>query len=92
MYVKESPKFREPPKEKDVGQIIRYLTSTFNSATSKMEKSVRNKNGPNRAYIIQSEFAYRLNELTMGPKCVLQKNIAECNDFIDEVVQEMSKS
>lgn len=91
MYVKEPSKFKEPPKEKDIGQIIRYLTSTFNSATSKIEKPARTKTGPNRAYIIQTEFAYRLNELTQGPKCVLQKNIADCNDFIDQVVQEVAK-
>lgn len=80
--------FREAPKEKDIGQIVRYLTSTFNQATSKLERPHRGKtSGPNKSYILQTEFAYLLNEVVMGPRSVLQKNIAECNNFIDSVVQ-----
>ena len=83
---------KDQPKEKDVGQIIRYLTTTFNQATSKMERPFRGKtSGPNKAYIIQTEFAYLLNELTMGPRSVLQKNIAACNDFIDQIIQHEAK-
>lgn len=83
---------KEPQKEKDIGQIVRYLTSTFNQATARLERAFRGKNGgPNRAYVLQTEFAYRLNELVLGPRCVLQRNIAECNDFIDQVVQELSR-
>lgn len=83
---------KEPQKEKDIGQIVRYLTSTFNQATARLERAFRGKTGgPNRAYILQTEFAYRLNELVQGPRCVLQRNIAECNDFIDQVVQELAR-
>lgn len=83
---------KEPQKEKDIGQIVRYLTSTFNQATARLERAFRGKSGgPNRAYVLQTEFAYRLNELVQGPRCVLQRNIAECNDFIDQVVQELSR-
>lgn len=79
-------------KEKDVGQIIRYLTSTFNQATRGQESASRtDAKGPNRQYLWEREFAYRINELTMGPRCVLQKNITECNNFIDEVVTELNR-
>lgn len=80
------------PKEKDVGQIVRYLTSTFNQATSKLERATRNKAGvANRAYKLQTEFAYLLNEVVQGPRCVLQRNITQCNDFIDRTVQSLQR-
>lgn len=83
---------REPPKEKDVGQIVRYLVSTFNQATSRLERPFRGKTGgPNRAYVLQTEFAYLLNEVVQGPRCILQKNITACNDFIDEVVRQLNE-
>lgn len=78
---------------KDVNQIIRYLSNTFNRMTSKLERPSRSdKTGSNAAYIIQTEFAYLLNEIVMCPRCSMQKNIAACNEFLDQVVQEMSKS
>lgn len=80
-------------KEKDVGQIIRYLTNTFNQATKGQEAAARAKNnGTNRQYKWETEFAYLINELTLGPRCVLQKNITECNNFIDSVVTELNKA
>lgn len=83
---------KEPQKEKDVGQIVRYLTSTFNQATAKLERPYRGKTtGPNRMYQLQVEFAYLLNEVTQGPRCILQKNITECNEFIDQVVQDLNR-
>lgn len=83
---------KEAPKEKDVGQIVRYLVSTFNQATSKLERPFRGKtSGPNRTYLLQREFAYLLNEVMQGPRCVLQRNIADCNEFIDKVVQELAR-
>lgn len=82
---------REAPKEKDIGQIVRYLVSTFNQATGRLDRAFRSKTGgPNRTYILQTEFAYLLNEVVQGPRCVLQKNIAACNEFIDQVVQQLN--
>lgn len=78
---------------KDVTQIIRYLSTTFNRVTAKLERPSRNKNtGPNAAYVIQTEFAYLLNEIVQGPQCVMQKNIVACNEFLDQVVQELAKN
>lgn len=80
-------------KEKDVGQIIRYLTSTFGQATKGQETAFRNaKSGvANRQYVRERDFAYLINELTLGPRCVLQKNISDCNNFIDNTVQELNQ-
>lgn len=82
---------REPQKEKDIGQIVRYLTSTFNQLISKLERPVRTKTGDmNEAYVLTREFAYLLNEVVQGPRCILQKNITDCNNFLDELIQEMN--
>jgi len=72
--------------EKDISQIIRYLSNTLNQVTAGLEKPVRG----NAQYIIQTEFAYLLNEIMQGPKCLLQKHIADCNEFIDQVIQELA--
>lgn len=76
---------------RDVNQVIRYLTHTFNMATSSLDKANNNINtGPNQLYQYQTEFAYRLNEVTLGPPSLLPKHIAECNEYIDEVMQELN--
>lgn len=74
--------------EKDIGQIVRYLTATFNQATSTLDRPHRPKGQrANQLYYMQTDFAYLLNEVMQGPRCVLQKNIAACNEFIDQVMQ-----
>jgi hypothetical protein len=78
-------------KEKDIAQIVRYLTSTFNQATTGLERAFRGKEtGPNEAYTRQTEFAYALNDLMQGPKCMQQKYISNCNEIIDSVMIERS--
>jgi hypothetical protein len=76
-----------PPK--DVNQIIRYLTNTFNRVTYSLDKAVRDKNGPNKAYALQTEFAYLLNEVAQSQPSVTQKHIVNCNNFIDKVMQDL---
>lgn len=84
---------REPQKEKDIGQIVRYLTSTFGQVTKGQESAFRPKDkGPNTQYLREREFAYRINELVLGPRCMQQKNISECNNYIDTVLQEINKA
>ena len=79
---------RPPQKEKDIGQIIRYLTHTFNVATSSLDRPWRNsKTGEaTTLYTFQREFAYRLHEVTMAPRCLTQKAISECNEYIDFII------
>jgi len=77
-------------KEKDIRQIVHYLTTTFNTATSKMERPFRGKTaGANQLYVWQTEFAYRLHEVMMSQRALVQNNIAKCNEFIDEVIQQL---
>ena len=76
---------------KDVNQIIRYLSTTFNRVTVKLDRPNRDKKtGPNEAYMLQTEFAYLLNEIVLGPRCGMQKSIVACNEFLDQVVQELN--
>ena len=83
---------KELAKEKDVEQVVRYLTSAFNKATTNLDRAFRGKtSGPNKAYVIETEFAYRLNEVMQGPRCMLQRNITDCNEFIDAVVTELAE-
>lgn len=78
---------RQPVKERDIEQVVRYLSSTFNQATSKFERAARTKLGvANKAYIIQTEFAYMLSELMLSPRCMQQKYITDCNNLIDQII------
>ncbi|MGZ8890256.1 MAG: hypothetical protein ACXW0J_02510 [Nitrososphaeraceae archaeon] len=78
---------------KDISQIVRFLTNTFNAAVHRLnvDRPARTKKGANTAYQLQTEFAYLLNEVMQGPQGLLQKHIADCNNFIDEVLQMNTK-
>jgi len=77
---------------RDISQIIRYLTNTFNMATSSLDRAVwATPKGANELYILQTEFAYLLHEVMLGPICVMQKNISACNEYIDQTIQQISK-
>lgn len=77
---------------KDISLTLRHLNNMFNAVTNGLEKANNHpKTGPNLTYQIQSEFAYRINEVMIGPRCLLPKNIAECNEYIDEVIQLLNK-
>lgn len=83
---------KEKEKEKDIGQIVRYLTSTFNQITARMERPFRGKtSGPNQTYLLQTDFAYLLNEVMQSPRCMLQKRIIECNEFLDQLSAELKE-
>lgn len=77
---------------RDLSQVIKYLTSTFNTITFKLDKPGWTSTGPNETYILQTEFAYLIHEITMGAPCMIQKNIGACNDYIDDLVQKLNKS
>lgn len=83
---------REPQKERNVEQIVRYLVSTFEKAIASQDRAVRSpKTGANNTYKWEREFAYRLNELMQGPKCMIQPNITACNEFIDTIISQTKK-
>ena len=78
--------------EKDVDQVVRYLTSTFNRARAGLPRAQRDQNsGANDTYIMETEFAFRLNEVMQGPRSTLQHSITLCNEFIDETMIYVNK-
>lgn len=78
-------------KEKDINAIVHHLSSVFNNNLSKLPRAFRSRSGEaNEAYILETEFAYLLNELMQGPRALQQKNIAEINNFIDRVVSDLN--
>lgn len=80
------------PKEKDTQSIVKYLTTAFNIATTKLPRPIFDKEtGANELYLLQTEFAYRLHEITLGPTCMVQKHIAACNAMIDQVHEKHNK-
>ena len=87
-----APEQKRTAPEKDINQIVRYLTHTFNVVTSGLDRAQRVKLVANKAYELQLEFAYRLNEVMQGPRSLLQKNIADCNEYIDQVMQELNSA
>ena len=40
---------------------------------------------------MQTEFAYRLNEVVRGAPGVMQRNIADCNEYIDFAITEVDR-
>ena len=72
-------------REKDINQVLRYLTNAFDQATYREPRAVRTKEGPNKLYRLQTEFAYLLHEITAGPSCMQQRNITSCNNYIDSM-------
>lgn len=84
------------PQERDVDSIVRYLTTTFERTCRDLERaSATFENGKliaNEKYYLQREFAYLLHELTMGPKSVIQRSIAECNNLINQVLTKRNQA
>lgn len=78
-------------KEKDINAIVNHLSAVFNNSISKLPRAFRTPSGEaNKAYKLETEFAYLLNELMQGPRALQQKNITEINDFIDRTVSELN--
>lgn len=69
-------------KEKDIKQIIRYLTVSFGQAMAKHERAAWTDQGPNSTYRLEQDFMYYIDDITRGPRCMMQKSISDCNDFI----------
>lgn len=79
----------QPVKEKNIGQVVSYLTNTFGRATQHLDRPFRHpKDGANKAYQLQTEFAYLINEIMQSPTCVQQKYITACNELIETVLLE----
>lgn len=83
---------KEREREREIDQAVRQLITAFNKATAGLERPFRGKNsGPNATYIIQTEFAYLIDDLQRGPWCMFPQAVQKCNAFIDEVIGEVQQ-
>lgn len=81
----------DKPKERDITQVVRYLTNTFKNVTSTWPNAERNGKTKNATYIAQCDFAWLINEIMQGPTCMAQKYISDCNELLDSIVTKNNK-
>lgn len=63
-------------------EIVNRLTRAFAKASRDMGKAVKGT----KAYGMQVDFMYLINEVTRGPTCDHMKAVAACNAYIDTVI------
>lgn len=66
----------------DTDQVSEHLNRVFQRATRGMKKNTKGT----KLYDLQVEFCYYLNNIQRGPKYIIPKIIADCNEFIRETV------
>lgn len=76
-------KRREEKKEIDVDQVVTFLSSAFNKATYPL--GFKNNKGTD-LYDLQTEMAWMLHEIQMGPRYIAAKRIQEANEFIESII------
>ena len=76
---------REEKKEIDVEQVVTFLSSAFNKAT--YSYGFKNNKGT-ELYNLQTEMAWMLHEIQMGPRYIAAKRIQEANEFIESINDE----
>ncbi len=79
----------QPTPDTSTG-VIHYLTRKFDSKVSQWEapRSRTTQSGgfeKNASYTAQTEFMYLINEVMMGPPCMVQRNVTTCEDFINSL-------
>lgn len=76
-------------KEINTQQVIRFLTHSFASATQGMGKAIRlvddKKVTMTPLYKFQVEFCHMVHDIDHGPKYLIPKVIADCNDLIRKI-------
>ncbi len=76
-------------KEIDTQQVIRFLTHSFASITQGMGKAIRSvdnkKVTTTPLYEFQVEFCHMIHDIGYGPKYLIPKVIADCNEFIRKI-------
>lgn len=74
---------RSPKKAIDTNQVVRYLSKVFSIAT---ENLGRDAPRGSELHNLQVEFSYFIDEITRGYTYQVSKVIADCNEFIDNIV------
>lgn len=62
-----------------VRELVKDLTKQFSKATEKFPNAERG----NITYKAESDFAYFINEIMMGPSCMVYEQVNECKKFIE---------
>lgn len=68
----------------DAAHVCQHLTWLFNNATSGMGRDAVKGT---KLYTYQVDFAYFLNEIQRGATYIIPKVIADCNDFINGIME-----
>ena len=70
-------------KKIDTTQVTRYLAKVFANATEHLGRTAVKGS---ELYDLQVEFSYYIDDITRGPVYHVSKVIADCNQFIDDIV------
>jgi hypothetical protein len=76
---------RKPRTERNAintDQVCNHLSWLFNKATENMGKVALRGSELHR---LQVEFCYYVDEIKRGPKYIIPKVIADCNEFIADI-------
>lgn len=73
----------------DTAHVCQHLTWLFNNATANMGRET-SKGTP--LYKLQVEFAYFLDEIQRGATYIIPKVIADCNQFISDIITANKKT
>lgn len=68
----------------DTAHVCQHLTWLFNNATNSMGRDAVKGT---RLYTYQVDFAHYLNEIQRGATYIVPKVIADCNDFINGIIE-----
>ena len=75
---------KQPKKVIDTNHVCSHLTWLFNNAISSMGRDWQKGT---KLYAYQVEFCYFIDEIQRGPTYIVPKVIADCNDFINKIVE-----
>ncbi len=68
----------------DTTHVCQHLTWLFNNATSSMGRDAVKGS---MLYEYQVDFAHFINEIQRGATYIVPKVIADCNDFINNIIE-----
>ena len=80
---------RKPNKPIDTNHVCQHLTWLFNNAISGMGRDAVKGTD---LYNYQVEFSHLINEIQRGPTYIVPKVIANCNEFINKIIETNQKS
>lgn len=77
---------RHDRREINIKQVCDHLSWLFANATKGQGRAIRG----NKLHEYQVDFCYYLDDIQRGPTYIVPKVIAECNEFLDRMTQELA--